>query len=118
MNLSYAIGLRSPEEYPGVYQWRLGGGAGEATPTFTNWASTAPVSDLRWTHIYDVRRALRRNMSSNMLIIMLMTIRCVSISVGWGGGGQNGRWWDVACTGDSALLGVCERRRSNATARG
>lgn len=55
MNFSYAIGLRSPEEYPGVYQWRLGGGAGEATPTFTNWASTAPVSDLRWTHSHEVR---------------------------------------------------------------
>ena len=34
----YAIGLKSPDEYRGVYEWR----GTDATPEFTNWATGAP----------------------------------------------------------------------------
>ena len=38
---NYAIGLESPDDYLGVYEWRSVE-AGQETPTFTNWASGRP----------------------------------------------------------------------------
>ena len=34
----FAIGLKSPDEYRGVYEWR----GTDATPEFTNWATNYP----------------------------------------------------------------------------
>ena len=44
----YAIGLQSPDDYPGVYEWRSGG---QSTPAFTNWAAGAPT-DLRQGRLF------------------------------------------------------------------
>lgn len=73
----YAIGLQEPDEYKGVYEWRSGG---KQTPSFTNWANTAPSDK-----------------------------KCVTMEVGVGAI-QNGKWTDVECTTGATFFGICERR--------
>jgi len=79
----YAIGLRSPDDYKGVYEWRsssVSSDVASITPKFENWANNAPTDK-----------------------------KCVTMTVG-SGAAQNGKWQDEDCTQDNTLLAICERK--------
>jgi len=77
---SFAIGLKTPENYKGVYEWKHVDNAQKAdaaTPTFENWAPTAPTGKY-----------------------------CVVMDIGTAAP-INGLWKDVDC--GSAVYGICEK---------
>jgi len=77
---SFAIGLKTPQNYKGVYEWRHvdnGKNPDAATPTFENWAPAAPTGKY-----------------------------CVVMNIGTAAP-ISGLWKDVDC--GSAVYGICEK---------
>merc|ERR1712243_51223 len=77
---SFAIGLKTPQNYKGVYEWRRvdnGKNPDAATPTFENWAPAAPTGKY-----------------------------CVVMNIGTAAP-ISGLWKDVDC--GSAVYGICEK---------